>query len=65
MSTPHRARTLAVAVFGVVDEAVSFSVVNRNTSALACPSDGHYFDLARQHEVALDGLASWIDRERL
>jgi hypothetical protein len=31
---------------GVVDEAASFSVVNRNTAALACPSDGGLTDEA-------------------
>lgn len=36
-----------------------------STTLVEVPDAGHYFDLARQHEVALDGLASWLDGEGL
>ncbi|MDQ0679370.1 pimeloyl-ACP methyl ester carboxylesterase [Arthrobacter pascens] len=35
------------------------------TTLVEVPDAGHYFDPARQHEAALDGLASRLDKERL
>lgn len=73
MVDAERLREIDVPVlflYGELDARVQLGGVHKtllagapSTTLVEVPSAGHYFDLARQHEVALDGLTSWLDGE--